>query len=375
LARSRFLQLGRRPLYRAAIAATAVAALGPTAWVVAGAAAASSPGPVRSPYATPSPYRFEHPIAIAASGGNLWIANFAGNSVTETTSSGAWIRTVTGAKYGFREPDAIASAGGDVFIINHGGSVTELRSSSAALVRIVEGSRYEFGSPTAAVEYGGDVFVVDTAHEAVTEFSASTGALVRVLGGVRYGFSDPDAIAVADGDIWVANKTGGSVSDPNAGTATEFIASTGAFVQRVSASADGLERPSGIAFDGTHLWIADAASDAVTELAANGMLLRKLTNASLDRNYGFNAPTAVVASGADVYVISPPGASPMVTQITASTAEGNWYECNTNSPSPNFDNPTDLVVTAGHVWVVSPRNNTLTELSVALGGTRVHLFT
>jgi hypothetical protein len=371
LARSRFVEHGRRPIWLAAIVAT----IGLAASVGATAAAASSPGPSRSAGATPSSYRFDHPIAIAAAGGNLWIANYAGNSVTETTSSGAWIRTIAGAKYGFRQPDAIASYRDDVFIVNHGGSVTEMNSHTAALIRIISGRRYEFASPTAAVEHGGDIFVVNTAGGAVTEFNASTGTPVRILGGVRYGFDAPDAIAVAGADLWVTNRTGGSVTDPNAGTTTEFVASTGAFVRRVSASADGLERPSGIAFDGTHLWISDAATDAVTELSANGALVRTVSNASLDRNYGFNAPTAVVASGTDIYVISPPGASPMVTQITASTAEGNWYECNTNTPSPNFDNPTDLVVTGGHVWVVSPRNNTLTELSVALGGTRVHLFT
>jgi len=371
LARSRFVQHGRRPIYLAAIVAT----IGLAASVVATAAAWSDPQPSGSAVATPRSYRFDHPIAIAASGANLWIANYAGNSVTETNSAGAWIRTVAGAKYGFRQPDAIANYRSDVFVVNHGGSVTELSSNTAALVRIIAGPRYAFGSPTAAVEHGGDIFVVNTARETVTEFNASTGALVRILSGARYGFGAPDAITVAGSDIWVTNKTGGSVTDPNAGSATEFVASTGAFVRRVSASTDGLERPSGIAFDGTHLWISDSASDAVTELSSNGGLVRNITNASLDRNYGFNAPTAVVASGPDIYVISPPGASPMVTQITASSGEGNWYECNTNTPSPNFDNPTGLVVTDDHVWVVSPADNTLTELSVALGGNRVHLFT
>jgi hypothetical protein len=355
--------------------AAALVLIGLAASVVATAAAASGAGPSGSAVAKRSSYRFDHPIAIASTGANLWIANYAGNSVTETTSTGAWVRTVAGARYGFRQPDAIARYRRDVFIVNHGGSVTELRSDTAALVRIIAGPRYAFGSPTAAVEHGGDIFVVNTARDTVTEFNASTGALVRILSGVRYGFGTPDAITVAGNDIWVTNKTGGSVTDPQAGSATEFVASTGTFVRRVSAPADGLERPSGVAFDGTHLWISDAATNAVTELAPNGALVRKVANTSLDSNYGFDAPTAVVASGSDIYVISPPGASPMVTQITASTAEGNWYECNTNSPSPNFDNPTGLVVTGDHVWVVSPANNTLTELSIALGGNRIRLFT
>ena len=103
--------------------------------------------------------------------------------------------------------------------------------------------------------------------------------------------------------------------------------------------------------------------------------MRIIGNSSLDQNYGLDAPTVVVASGGYVYVVSPPGASPMVTQITASTGEGNWYECNTNSPDPNFNNPTGLVVYGGYVWVVSPGDNTLTQLSLALSGNRVNLFT
>jgi hypothetical protein len=64
----------------------------------------------------------------------------------------------------------------------------------------------------------------------------------------------------------------------------------------------------------------------------------------------------------------------MVTQINAATAQGNWYECNTNQPTPDFANPTGLAVDHGHVWVTSPANNTLTELSLALNGNRVALF-
>ncbi len=322
-------------------------------------------------------YGFNQPDAIAANGGNLWITNYGGNSVTETTAAGHWIRTLRGHQYGFARPDAIVSYRGDVFVVNRAGSVTEVNGRTAALVRIIRGAKYDFGSPAAVAQQGGNIWVADTGSNAVTEFSATTGALVRTLTnkGTRYGFDIPDAIAVAGTDVWVTSKSGGSNTDPNAGAVTEIDARTGALVRRVSATADGLQRPSGVAFDGTHLWISDAASDALTELTSNGALVRIVRNTSLDRNYGLDAPTEVVAGGPDVYVISPPGASPMVTQITAATAEGNWYECNTNTPDPQFDNPTGLVVQGGYVWVVSPGDNTLTQLSLAAGGNRVGLFT
>jgi hypothetical protein len=346
--------------------------------LVVATVAAASVGMVASPAAAVSSYGFNKPTAIAVNGGNLWIANYAGNSVTETNSAGAWLRIVHGPTFGFNGPDAIASYLGDVFVVNHAGSVTELNASTGALVRVVKGVGYDFVSPTAVIAHGGDVWVVDSGSNAVTEFSATTGALVRTLTNVsnpHFGFTTPDAIALAGTNLWVTSKTGGSTTNVNEGAVTEFSVATGAFVRRVIATADGLQKPSGVAFDGVRLWISDAVTNSVTELNAAGVLIRIISNTSLDQNYGFDAPTVVVASSPNVYVVSPPGASPMVTQITTATAEGNWYECNTNTPDPDFANPTALVVSAGHVWVVSPADNTLTELSLALGGNRVNVFT
>ncbi len=210
--------------------------------------------------------------------------------------------------------------------------------------------------------------------DSLTEFSATTGALVRVVNGAEFGFAMPDALAVAGADIWVTSEFGGSTTDQNAGAVTEVNATTGAFVRRITAAADGLEQPAGIAFDHKHLWVTDAMTSAVTELSPQGALVQVITNSSLNGNYGFDSPTVVVATPAEVYVVSPPGASPMVTQIDTATGNGNWYECNTNSPDPQFANPTGLVVNKGYVWVVSPADNTLTELSLALGGNTVNVF-
>jgi hypothetical protein len=100
-----------------------------------------------------------------------------------------------------------------------------------------------------------------------------------------------------------------------------------------------------------------------------------ITNSSNDANYGFDHPTAIVATGSDVYVDSPPGSSPMITEVNASNSEGDWYECNTNSPDPDFDNPTGLVVSGSDAWVVSPADNTLTELNLSESGQAIAWIT
>ncbi len=327
--------------------------------------------------AAASPYGFNQPTAIVQNSGHLWIVNVGGNSVTETTSTGAWMRTVSGTSYGFSTPVAIASFSWYLFVVNHGGSVTEINAANGAFVRLVKGAAYEFGSPSAIAVSGSTVWVVDSGSNAVTEFSATTGSLIRVLtnASAHYGFATPNSVAVAGSDLWVVNRSGGSTTDPDAGSLTEIAASTGALVRVVTAANDGLQRPFGIAFDGMHLWISDTSTDSVTEMNPVTTNARVVSNSSLNQNYGFAGPTAVAASGGYVYVISPATASPMVTQINSATGDGDWYECNSNTPDPNFNNPTALVVYNGDVWVVSPGDNTLTELSLADGGNRIGLFT
>src|SRR5262249_16798545 len=101
-----------------------------TAVVMAAAISAVTipPGPPEA--TTPSPYGFNKPRAIAVNAGNLWIANYGGNSVTEMTPSGTLIRTISGTQYGFSWPISIVSYYTAIFVVNYGGSVTELNAST-----------------------------------------------------------------------------------------------------------------------------------------------------------------------------------------------------------------------------------------------------
>jgi hypothetical protein len=301
--------------------------------------------------------------------GDLWIANRAGNSVTETNAGGGFIRRISAARYRFAAPVAIAVSGLHVFVLNRRGSVTELAAGDGSLVRVIRGSRYHFVRPTAMIAHDGDIWVTGGTSAAVTEFRISDGSLIRVLNpnnNNTFGLHDPVALAADRSSIWVLNQSR-SASDPNVGSLTEINAATGALVTVKAGARYGFAGSRGVAFDGTHLWVSDSTANAVTELTSSGNLVQVISNASNNANYGFDAPTAVSAASGHVYVISPPGPSPMITQIEPSTADGNWYECNTNVPDPQFNNPTDLTVQGHHVWVVSPANNSLDELRTSTG--------
>lgn len=330
--------------------------------------------------ATLVPVGLDRPFAVTTDRGDVFVVNQGADDIVElapqatTPPTATVVRTVQGASYRFRHPVAIAADGPDVFVVNRGSSVTELAAATGALVRVVRGGAYDFSGPSAIAIHRGDVYVTDAVGDAVTEFSASTGDLVKVVSAASAPadhLDDPVALAFAGAELWVVSEAGGQASDAGLGAVTELSAATLARKRVVDATADGLVQPDGVSFDGTHLWVTDGGGYQVTELDADGDLDQVVTDSSLDQNYGFNHPSATVASGGEVYTVSPPGSSPMVTQITASTAEGNWFECDTNSPDPDFVYPTGIAVAAGSIWVTSPRANLLTQLSVALSGTAV----
>jgi hypothetical protein len=317
------------------------------------------------------------PTAIANDDGSLWITNVGDNTVTKTTTSGALEATLSGSGFALNDPVAAAGNGSDLFVVNASGSVTEINEQTDAVVQVIQGASYAFNDPSALLLDGGNVWVTNAGGSSVTEFSASTGSLVQVLSNASnssYAFDHPVALAAVGANIWIVNSAGASVSDPLAGSATVVNGTTGAFVQEVKGSSDGLESPAGVAYDNGDVWITDGGSYQITELTSTGTLIQVITNSSNDANYGFDNPTAIVTSGNDVYVDSPPGSSPMITEVNALNAEGDWYECNTNTPDPDFDNPTGLVINGSDAWVVSPADNTLTELNLSAGGEAINWF-
>ena len=56
--------------------------------------------------------------------------------------------------------------------------------------------------------------------------------------------------------MWITNNSGNSV--------TEVNVSDGSLVQTLSGGPYGYNEPSGIAFDGSHLWVANTGGNSIT---------------------------------------------------------------------------------------------------------------
>jgi hypothetical protein len=352
-------------LLRSSISSFALLLVAATCWGVA-PAQASSPRVAGAS-------EFDAPSGLTFGGGHLWVTNQAGDSVTEINpSSGAWLATFTRSKgYLFNRPAAITSDGSDLFVANASGSVTEMRSSNGALVRVISGAKYHFVDPIAIDSSRNTVLVLNAGRPgglvagSITEINARTGLLQRTISGAPFAFGDPVALTVLGPDTFVA--------DEGANSMTEVNIATGHVVRVVAEQ--GLASPDGIGVEDGQVWVADSATNAATDIdAATGKVVVTETDSTGD--YGFWKPSMVIGAGGSVYIATPFGTSPMVTNVTATTGAANWYMCNTNGPY-YFSLLSAFAVSGNDLWVASrsgansqtpgAATGSLTELSITSG--------
>ncbi len=258
-------------------------------------------------------YGFNVPMAVAYGGAHVWISNAGGNSVTElNAASGGWIQTLSGGAYGFAHPGAMAFDGSHMWVTNaDGNSVTEFDAATGAWIQTLSGTSYGFDFPEGIAFDGSHLWVANEGRDSMIELN-DAGGLVQTLSG-GYGFNAPFGVVSDGADVWVTNYGGLTV--------TEFAARTGQLVRTISGVSGSFVGPTGIAFDGRHVWVTNSGCysglggycpNSVTELdAATGKVLRTLSGG----NYAFNAPEAVAFDGSHIWVANIAGNA--VTEITS----------------------------------------------------------
>ena len=335
----------RRGASRFAVAGVALVAV----------AAVCSPASARpAPRHPSSSLGLDAPTGITAVGPDLFVTNGGNSTVTEVDAgTGARVATISGRRVHLSGPTAIVGVGGDLFVANGAGnSVTELRASDRKHIRTIKGARYHFSHPVALASSGSDLFVLNAAGS-VTEVSTTSGRLLGVASGAADGFDVPTGLTVAAGRVFVTNSASNSV--------TVLSASTRALVTVLSDPSFGFSTPMGVAFDGTNVWVTNQGDESVTELSPN-------TLGALNVLVSGNLPMVGPITYGDGYVftVSPPGSSPMVSQIVPSPAAVTWMMCNTNGPYL-FNDPESIAVDGSNVWVANKGGNSLTEMDADSG--------
>jgi hypothetical protein len=287
----------------------------------------------------PAAAAFNSPYAIAVDGaGNVWVANAAGNSVSELTGASGYITGMNfapvGASLNFPTWLAIDTAG-NVWVANSkGNSVSELTNASG----------YASG----------------------LNFAPSGAAL-----------NGPSSIELdSAGNLWLTNFSGDSVSELQAGcsnascTGVNFNNSnTGspgaAFSGPFSATPDALG----------NLWVANYNSDSVSELQA-GCSNASCTGANFNNSNtgspgaGFGNPIEIAVNGAgDVMTanLNSNSVSELPAGCTTSSCAGaNFNNANTGNPGALFSSPNSITVDAGsNVWTTNSVDDSVSELTAA----------
>jgi NHL repeat len=235
-------------------------------------------------------------IAVDRSG-NVWVANTAGNSVVKfTLTGGAVTGTNSFTTGGIAAPSAIAlDSNSNAFVANfNGNSVTGLTSTGLALGGSpFSGSSNNIAVPNSvAVSPSGGVYVT-SGNGSVINLSNS-GAFVAALNdGTLQG---PVGVAVdASGRILATGFTTGT----SVGGALSQFTSAGTAVAG-SPATSGISSPSGVATDGTSIWVANNAASGTLAQFSYG------SNSPLSPTAGFGSlsgPTAVaVDSSGSIWV-------------------------------------------------------------------------
>jgi DNA-binding beta-propeller fold protein YncE len=300
-------------------------------------------------------YGLNAPTSVALVGSDLYIANELGNSVSVVNAdTGVHVATISGQSLSLDAPSAVVAVGGDLFVANGAGdSVTEIDTASRSLVRTISGPQFQFSDPIALAADQGRLFVLSSSGP-VTAISVASGGLVGIASGAQFGFSAPLGIAASSGRLWVTNSASNSV--------TEIDSQTLALVARLQQASFKFQRPTGAVLEGTNLWVTNEAGDSVTEVdTSTGQLVRVVVD-----HVNLPTPGPITVGDGYVFTVSPPGVSPMVSQITPDNGKVVWMMCNTNGPYL-FSNPQSAVVSGSNLWIVSKGSSSLTEMDTDSG--------
>ena len=315
------------------------------------------------PAGATTPVTLNDPVALAVANGNLFVANKGANSITELSSTGVLIRVINARADGLAQPRALSVNGTNLFVANATGTITDLNTTTGALIRRITAKVDHLSDPVALLSVHSQLWIADASSSSLTVMNAANGALIKVIanGSVGTSFDHPDALAVTPsrGDVWVTNPTNSTVTEVNAATL--------AVAHVVSTDVGNLSTPDGITVNGNAVFVANEGSSSVSVLSSTaGALIQNIGNTSLNGGYGFDAPATLLSWGSDVYVTSPPGDSPMVTQIQALSGDSVWMMCNTNYAF-HFLAPSALALDGSDLWVANAGNNTLTEMDATTG--------
>ncbi len=262
----------------------------------------SSPG--NPPTATPGPVtvltafatigsstNFSLPAGILYTNGNLWVADSSNDSLSEWTTTGTNLKTITTFNGGatFDNPWGVnLDPSGNIYVADYTNSNVELFSPSGAYITSVNSAVLSGNDPIGvAVNSGGTTLLVLSAiaGTGVFAFPVTAGSpptygtpATLCTGGPVSTTSLPMNLKLDKaGNIWVADEGGHYLVEFNP---------SGAFQKAVSFGTNPFS-PSDLAFDNSgNIYVADTGGHQLVVFNASGSPVTAITSLNLSTPYG-----------------------------------------------------------------------------------------
>ena len=194
------------------------------------------------------------------------------------------------------------------------------------------------------VTFGAVAAIVATTSGSIPVGAASTATATSE-------FDSPSGLAFGGGHLWVANAANSSVS--------EISPATGAWLGNFRSIGYGFFHPTAVVDDGGEVFVANA-NGTVTEIrASNGGLVRRITGT----RYHFSRPVAITTANNDVLVLNS-GTSGSITVFSVSTGA---LIRNIRGAAYALSDPAAFATSGTDVFVADKGNNSVTEVNVASG--------
>jgi sugar lactone lactonase YvrE len=307
-------------------------------------------------------------LAIDAEG-DIWVANYAGDSIVELSPLGVPMTGsggITGNGVSF--PSSIAIDGNGTVWVTSGdpAAVSSFTSSGSAVASITSGGLLD--PDGLAIDSSNNVWVLNPGNSSLVKYSNASGTPSTVTGD-PFGTSvltTPEGIAVdIHGNAWVTNRDSGL---------SQIIEFSGSAPSTSSTfTGGGLGAPATIAFDpSNNAWVTDDSNesdtngDALSEFNASGT---PITNSDGYSGGGLDAPWGIAIDGNGNVLVANDFVNPLTSATNFCISEfkstGAAITGSSGYESSSLDEPeTPAIDGSGNLWVANYQSSspgTVTE--------------
>jgi sugar lactone lactonase YvrE len=345
---------------------------------------------------TGSAARFEAPAGITSDGANLYVTDAhrirkvtIATGVVTTLAGGTYYGTTdgTGTAASFFQPRGLWTDNTNLYVADTGnGKIRKVVIASGVVTTVARGSD-GIRSPGDITSVDGEIFYIASSDNVIRKLVAATREVTTFAGATGWtpnsGADDTTATSArfyAPAGI-TTDGTNLFVADYRNHAIRKIVIATGevttvAGSARNAGSADGtgaearFNLPSGIATDGTDLFVVDRLNFSVRKVAIES---GEVTTLAGTADSIFNAPEGVVAVGGNLFVADT--AHHAIRKVTVATGEvttlagsaGVSGSADGTGEAARFYGPTGLATDGTNLYVADSSNFTIRKVVIATG--------